>query len=345
MPGNPRLKRHISIVAHDLNRVELRSGGWNVTSIELSDEKGTGKLFDLLSLLDGSASAGDVASKAGVARSEVEALIDHLVQLDMVEFGPSSAVDYYLDTIVWPLRRVDSDRPPMRDVVLLGERELTGRLANALNEVAADATLQVIGPTDPGGEVLYGADGQWRFDALALEQVAQRLSHLAGKFVIHVDRSLQPMRLTHINALALHLGFDWIQACVDGPQLLVGPLFEANRTACYECLEARVLMNMRDAGNYVAYKASLARSASHGAPNPSLRLLDNLAVDHLALEAANALLTGTTFTRGKLLTMYLPTMEIIYHEVLRLPGCAACSPSAAANESELYFDGSILAAQ
>ena len=51
----------------------------------------------------------------------------------------------------------------------------------------------------------------------------------------------------------------------------------------------------------------------------------------------NFLLTQSAFTTGKVLSIYLPTMEFSFNEVLRVPGCPACSRPAR-EDVELYFD-------
>ncbi|MEV7908111.1 hypothetical protein, partial [Streptomyces anulatus] len=59
---------------------------------------------------------------------------------------------------------------------------------------------------------------------------------------------------------------------------------------------------------------------------------------YLALEAINLAHTGASFTSGKMLGFYLPTWETTVNEVLQVPGCAACSPVAQRDETELYFE-------
>jgi hypothetical protein len=56
------------------------------------------------------------------------------------------------------------------------------------------------------------------------------------------------------------------------------------------------------------------------------------------MEALNFALAGTSFTVGKVLCVYLPTMEFTYNEVLRVPGCTACGSAPERDDRELYFD-------
>ena len=50
------------------------------------------------------------------------------------------------------------------------------------------------------------------------------------------------------------------------------------------------------------------------------------------------MVTGSDFTVGKALSVFLPTLEFSFNEVLRVPGCPACSPMTEQYEQGLYFD-------
>lgn len=47
---------------------------------------------------------------------------------------------------------------------------------------------------------------------------------------------------------------------------------------------------------------------------------------------------GSRFTFNKVLGIYLPTMEIAFHEILRLPQEAVRGPFPNRDEQTLYFD-------
>src|SRR6266568_2074308 len=97
---NLRIKRQYSIIGHSPDIVELRHGVWNPISFTLNDESESGHLFNLLTHLDGSLSPLELARAENVPQAEVEALLDHLIQLGVVEASSSNPLDYYLDNIV-----------------------------------------------------------------------------------------------------------------------------------------------------------------------------------------------------------------------------------------------------
>jgi len=338
MPAHPRLKRHFALVAHDPDIVEIRNGAWNVVSYTLTDEKKTGKLFALLDGLDGTISPANLALREGVSRSDVESLIDHLVQLDVVEFGPATSFDYYLDQFASPLMFHGQRGRSIRDIALVGDEALGRQIRDLIADTLSDARFVEGDRLAPLETLLAQTDISWLFDGLASERRMAGLADLAGAFVIVADRVVHPVRLQVMNRVALRHRIPWMQAAVDGPQLLIGPIVDPPHTACFECFETRMLMNAREAAPYVAYKRLLAKGAVRPEGWRMERVLGTMVAAHTALEALNFLLTGTSFTRGKVLGIYLPTMEISFNEVLQVPGCAGCSPVSESSEEELHFD-------
>ena len=155
--------------------------------------------------------------------------------------------------------------------------------------------------------------------------------------------AVDPLELRAFNRVSLHLRLPWLHAAIDGPFLLIGPTFVPFRWACYECLEARVVMNLRDAAGYQRYKRALAEARvttpAVGPETVSAAMLASLA----SFEALNFTRTGAAFTTGRMLTVFLPTLEFAFHEVLRLPGCPACGAVQERDDRELYLDTRSLA--
>jgi thiazole/oxazole-forming peptide maturase SagC family component len=175
-------------------------------------------------------------------------------------------------------------------------------------------------------------------DGLAFQEIATTLEYLAGYFLVYATQWINPLALRALNRVALELRIPWMHAAVDGPFLFIGPIFVPPNSACYECLETRVAMNLRDDAGYQRYKQALVLGQVSDAPFRIEPILSAMLAAHTANEALNFALTGTSFTARKVLSIYLPTMEFAFHEVLRIPGCPACSPASERDGTELYFD-------
>lgn len=332
-----RLKRYFSVIRHTANNIELRHGAFNAVSHYLDDEGGDGTLGAIVAALDGR-DLNDVARQANVPRSAVESVIDHLIQIGAVEDGPASAIDAYYDTVIPSLRDHQSRLQPERAVVILGARGAGERIAASLANLAPDLSIEVV---DDGDARMAGLS-QLKLDdfdtALARADTATRFAWLGGRLVVLVQEQVNPHRALLLNRLALQHDCPFLWGAVDGPALFVGPFTLPRQSSCYQCFETRVMMNLREYKSYQLYKHALAEGqVLHKAP-PLAPALTDILCGHLAMEAMNYLLTGTAFTVGKTLCLYLPSMEFSFNEVLKVPDCPACGSQQYLDEPELYYD-------
>lgn len=331
-----RLKRSMTVIGHSPDVVELRVGVWNPKSFTVTDESGKGKLFGIIAGLDGTTSHKDLARSYGVSRSTVEAVVDHLRTLDAIEWGPTNALDAYLDHL--GTLRVDDGawRRPER-VVLIGASALTDGIARMLED-AGVAKVERLTPDDGLVQELAEADPADLHDGLRLAELAEHFASLRGTYVVWAQETINPVQSQLFNRVALELGVPWTHAAIDGPFLFAGPTIVPGSSPCYECFETRVTMNLRESASYLKYKNALAEGVVLPGEPPMLSALRTTLAGHTALEAVNFINTGSTFTIGKTLGVYLPTMEIAHHEFLRLPGCRACGSLRGRDDSSLYFD-------
>jgi bacteriocin biosynthesis cyclodehydratase domain-containing protein len=331
-----RIKRQYSVVAHSPDVVELRCGVWNPVSFTLTDETGSRRLSQIVKRLDGSLDLTDVGRGLGMAREDMEALADHLLGLGVAETGPGNALDHYLDTLIPTLARPGAGESPPA-VVLLGDRGLAAEVKRLLAASSPGAEPVLAGEVGPDLTAL-GGDRSWLLDGAAFEQKLSAFEPWRGAFLVTVFKTIDPGLLNALNRVALALGVPWLHAAVDGPFLLVGPLFIPRRTACYACFETRVAMNLRHGDGYRLYKQALVEGSVTEAPMPVEPVLAGMLASHTAFEALNFTLTGAGFSVGKVLSIHLPTFEFAFNEVLRVPGCPACGPSPEAEDPQLYFD-------
>ncbi|MFF3087336.1 TOMM precursor leader peptide-binding protein [Streptomyces nojiriensis] len=334
--NEPRLKRSYSVIGHSPDIVEIRTGVWSHRSFTLTDERASGKLHSLVRGLDGSLSHRELASQVGVPRAEVEAVVDHLATLDALEWGPDSALDAYLES-VGPLRGADAGGVAYDRVYVLGDQALVEQLAAAISE-AGDVKTEVLGARSPVVQALSRAGAETLNDGLKLAELTRQVEELRGSVLVTVDAVVNPFRSQLLNRVTQELGVPWLHTGVDGPFLFIGPTVVPGRSACYECFETRVGMNIRESASYQRYKEALATGQVSTGEPALLSAVRTTLVGHAALEAVNLLAAGSTFSVGKVLGIYLPTMEIAWSDVLQLPGCRGCSPLAGRDDSHLYFD-------
>ena len=341
MPNGPamRLKRHYAIVAHSPDVVELRHGTWNPVSFTLADESRSGQLFRVLRRLDGTLSPAEIAAAERVPAAEVEALVGQLAGMELLEEQSTHALDYYLDTVVPSLLPYHEHRAAAHSsALLLGDAGVSEQIGRILAASALGDRCDVRVADQGLAALLARPDPSWMTDGLEFEEAAQPFAEWSGKLVVFAGGTVNPLASRAFNRVSLHHRIPWIHAAVDGPFLLIGPTFIPFRSPCYECLEGRVLMNLREAGSYQSYTRAMVEGRVTGSLAPLDAVLQAMLASHTAFEALNFLLTGASFTVGKMLAVYLPTMEFTFNEVLRLPGCPACSPAPESDDRELFFD-------
>jgi len=332
------LKRQYSIIFHSPDTVEARYGVWNPVSFTFTDESKTGNLINILGLLDGSLTLSEVAKKAKVQYSEVEKLVDELNNLGILNFDSSDSLDHYLDIIVPTLRTLSETNEKRRPIELIGDRELTDKISDLLTSSLSDVGITILDSDDIAMQTLSGEEMSWITNGIVFQQKMKVFESWRDKFLVFSSKSINPIRTKLLNLICLFHRIPWIHAAIDGPFLFIGPIFIPHRTACYECFETRVYMNLRESASYQHYKRAIVEGEVKYGSAPIEPVITSLLASHTALETLNYCLTNSSFTVGKVMAIYLPTMEITFNEVLRLPGCRSCSPSAERDDKELYFD-------
>lgn len=337
MADSPRIKRAVIALPHSPDRVEFRIGVWNAISHVINDESESGVLYQLVSRLDGTRSARELARELGVPRSQVESLLDSLTGLGVLELGPSSALDDYLDDVGRSLQMGGSRIPPATPLQLVGSPALVRDLRACLSGVVPDEHLCCPDADDPRWRAITDPDDTWLLDSLRAEERWAPLVEWKGSIVVYISETLHPGHCLALNRALGSLGIPWLHAVLDGPFLLIGPTFVPGRSPCWECLETRVTMNLREHAAYQTYKRLLVQGQVEAPSSGPTPLLRNLLASHAALEATNLYATGNSFTVGKMLGIYLPTMEFSFSEVFRVPGCPGCGARQERDQSELYF--------
>lgn len=331
-----RIRQQVSVIPHSPDEVELRQGVWNAVSMTFTDEQHSGQLARIVTRLDGTASLSRIASEEQVPREQVERLVDDLVAYGLVEDAPSTAIDHYLaGATQW---RIAEDLDRDQRVLVLADPPLQELVLSGLSAVLGEARVEVVSRDDPAAAVLDSLDTSWLNDGLATEERLAVFEGWKDAVVVAACTTVNPVRTTVLNRACLHHGIRWVHAALDGPFALIGPSFLPRESSCYECLETRVLMNLREAASYQRYKTAILAARVRDGAEPMLAPFASILGSHLVIEALNLVLTGTSFTVGKVLGIHLPTMEVSFPDVLRVPGCPGCGAVPERDGQAMYFD-------
>jgi len=331
-----RIKPHYSIIVHNSNMVELRHGVWNSASHMLNDENEEGILAKIMLGLNKQSTPAKIASDIGINRSKIESVLDYLQQIGVLQAKSESFIDCYVDTFVPTLKQPEKfNYSVSMPIVLIGDAYINSKIQSQLSSLV---DIEVI--DDPLLWSLIQQSGDdWLFDALEQQRFIEQFRIWKGKFIIFSSRHINPILATRLNRIAYELNISWLHLAIDGPFIFIGPTFHGSYGPCYDCFETRISMNLRESESYQKYKNAIAANQVYVQENdPLLRVTSNLLAAHASLEILNYVTTQCTFTSNKTLSIFLPTMEFVYHELLKLPSCRTCGSVSYRDDTQLYFD-------
>lgn len=331
-----RIKPCFSVVVHSPNSVELRKGVWNSVTYKLNDDTQSNKLAEIILSIDGTKSVSDIAKEHDTKRSEIEGLIDHLRRLDAIETGTSNLVDYYIDEAQLPFPGINfqSKQP----VVFIGDREINDKIIQQLLPYFSDdKQVRSLDAEDPLYQSLMSKPLHEFEQELTFQKISEQADNLKGSLIVFTTKTINPDLFLKFNTLANRTGINWMHGCIDGPMIYIGPMFFAEKGPCYYCFEKRISMNIMENHSYVEYKKALLKNNVKMAQFVSPVLI-NLLASHMSMEILNYILTKNTYLCNRVLSIYLPTKEIGYNELLRFPDCPVCGSMRERDSQTTYFD-------
>ena len=221
----------------------------------------------------------------------------------------------------------------------MGDSNLVGSIASILEASLPENGLQILEENDTLYQELKSTkETDWLYDGVAY---LEKLSHFApwqDYFIVIAKPYVDLIFLKNFNRVTHELDIPWMNVAVDGPFLFVGPIFAGKEPPCFECLEKRLMMNLRESASYQRYKDALLEGKVETNSFQLNKVVQSLIASHAAFDILNYTLTGSAFTIRKLLSIYLPTMEISFNDLLPLSSCQICGPTIHKTDQALYFD-------
>jgi thiazole/oxazole-forming peptide maturase SagC family component len=328
-PEEIRLSARSRLAFDSKGAVRIRTGIWNYEEAIIDFSQEPADVADVARRAFAQLASGgavDLAVEAGALgpkeRAAVLQLFTQLQQAGLVETSPQRDVqDAMVEALLGrrsPLGPRDESAPPARPLAFLTDnrycRDRVGALASDLS-VSLDVVDEGILDT------LQQIDLTTKVDAVATEAelagIAERFRDAAVVVSCFSQASLVTLR--NVNRVLERIQKPGIFGFIDGPFLAVLGI-SPPYTGCFECFELRSLARLEDHVTYQDFARSRPAVGDEPAAYGLLGLLLNLTMTEGFLWSA----AGTSRFNGRVLNIYLPSLDIQTQDVLRMPGCPAC---------------------
>lgn len=338
----PKIKEIYDVVPEAADRYQIRSSEMTavLTGATVSD------VFSrILPLLDGSNTFDEIVEKLGpeISGEEVQLILTKLRNSGLVEdaahslassFAPEELDQYRRQMIFFDLM-AESGNPidyqenlRKSQVTIFGSGDLALSLAKQLARLGIGRIFganmdseQQIG--DPNPFISFGAGAIDLEDREGLERTVVEAS--PNLLVIAVDRP-EPTFVDQVNELSQSSGIPLLMCQTNGTEGTVGPFVIPRQTACLSCYNLRVTRNLDHYQEYRAWKKWVTtdgkdkRAASLFLP-PFTDIVAGMAAIEIFKHVSDVY---EAETYGKFISLSAITLEVITHQVLRLPRCPSC---------------------
>ncbi len=169
------------------------------------------------------------------------------------------------------------------------------------------------------------ADLTTNMDGLAGVQQMSHFREMFGHYdaIVGCMKNLSVGYMRNLNRISVELEIPVVMAFIDGPVVCILAT-NPYTTGCLECFELRALSRLEDHVQYHNFVKVEKDTARYGSNNKGIVPLLNVLVNLAVSEAYLIRKIGVSKFTGRLLTIYLPTLEIQAQDILRVPFCPAC---------------------
>ncbi|AGM99055.1 streptolysin associated protein SagC [Streptococcus iniae] len=183
--------------------------------------------------------------------------------------------------------------------------------------LAEHLNLNLVVASDELKMLIQKIDVTSRLDALEHHRNMKRLSGklMPYQSIVVCQERLNIMMLRHLNEISVALKKQMVLGFVDGPFIHACTL-NPPHSADFDSLERRVLARLQDHALYQHFASQMlptTQPVSHSYL-PLLNILMNLVVSEAFIIAQ----TGSSKFEGRLLSIYLPTLEIQVQDILKM---------------------------
>jgi thiazole/oxazole-forming peptide maturase SagC family component len=188
-------------------------------------------------------------------------------------------------------------------------------------------------------EALARADLTTRTDAVEYEKTMEKFQKYFAEFSCVAGVFLSPnvSLLRNMNRILVKQEKAFVLGLIDGPFASVFASV-AKQSGCFECYEQRLLARIEDMAVYHRFVEATSGQLRHHETAAPFAPITNLLTSGVLMEATLLASMGLSRLAGRVLSVYMPLMEIQVQDLLRVPYCPACGHVSQNQMSEMYLN-------
>ncbi|MPQ43788.1 streptolysin associated protein SagC [Clostridium tarantellae] len=336
------LNNNLRIIDNGTNEIRFRKGLWNYNEAVLDlNEESEGFKSALRNLIHKLKNGGSIKLNSleqfNLNSKEKENLINifsALYQAGMICSKDEKDINDELDKVLLgDLRHalIKEDEIQGKKLLLISDNEYCKKNINELSK-AMNVELEIC--SDEFINNIIKKDVTSALDRLEtksnLEGLKEELSKYSAVLMCMAHLNVNVFR--NVNRALIELQKQAVVSFIDGPfitMLSINP----PKTGCLECFEQRILARMEDHVSYHKFVESKDKTKIqiHDSIVPLLNTMTNLLIS----EGYMINNFNTCKFEGRVLSMFVPTLEIQVQDLLRVPYCSACGNVAKAQLEEI----------
>lgn len=342
-----RIDSDVRVLFNGANEIRIRSGLWNYNEaiLDLSpySEAMQNATKELIDSLRGDGFSYEDIDKFSIEdqdKQQLKELLDGLAGAGMIYGSENDNLNASITDIL--LGKIKESLVPedfkSSEVLFISDCEFSIKTAKELCEqmklTLAYEDLDFINK-------IASYDLTTNYDALKTEKGLAEISRMVkdyDAFVISLKHTNMKF-LRNLNRVAIELKKTMTVGMLDGPFITVFSTRPPS-TGCTECFENRILARLEDHRLYEMYVSE--DKLEDQKINPAKVLLSNMLTSLLLSEAYLIHTYSMTKFEGRVLSIFVPTLEIQTQDLLRVPYCPACGNVSKAQFEEMNVQSRVI---
>jgi len=340
------LREDVRIYFHNDDEIRLRKGVWNYVEamVNLRDQPPKVRTFfrhvvDRLSK-EQEVDVERLASEANLLPDEASAfqkMFDDVARQGFFYASDEARIRRTLTGILGGNRTgLEQYVTRAAPVLLLSDNPLARETASSTAKHMG-LPLQLLDPEIMDG--LASVDLTTRMDGVEHEKAMQKYERYFADFSCVAGVLLTPnvSLLRNVNRILVKQEKAFVLGLIDGPFASVFATI-AQQSGCFECYEGRLLARLEDTQVYYRFVEATSSQVRYNEAGVAFAPVSTILASAVLMEAALMSALGLSRLAGRVMSIYMPLLEIQMQDLLRIPYCPACGHIARNQMSEMYLN-------